>query len=230
MVHSCRRLVQSSSTLTLLVLLVLAATPRTQAAAIDPWGSYNRALDQRPLLTTSLTAATLMSISDVACQKFEISDKTTTTTTTTTQRFDQKRTLDVAITGFIWSAPIAHVWYTLLERVVPPFESKALGVLIRLVLESLIWSPLMVFGYLTCRSVLEGASPMERLRQKFTTALVASWKFWPPLSIINYALIPLPYRVLYINILSMLWNGYLTTLNAATTTCASTTEGKIRKE
>jgi len=39
------------------------------------------------------------------------------------------------------------------------------------------------------------------------------WRFWPLANIINFSMIPLEYRVLYVNCMSMLWNGYLSHAN-----------------
>lgn len=190
---------------TLLLLFFTLSAPKT--AALDPWSSYNQALERRPYLTSSLTAATLMSISDVGCQKFETNEEQK-------RSLDLKRTLHVAITGFFWSAPFAHTWYTGLEKLMPPIDSKALGVFIRLMLETFLWSPASVGGYLTCRTLLEGSNVLDKLRLKYKEALLAAWTFWPGVSIINYGLVPLQHRVLYVNCLSVVWNAYLTHLNA----------------
>ena len=37
----------------------------------------------------------------------------------------------------------------------------------------------------------------------------AGWKFWVPASCINFWLVPLRYRVLYMSTCGLLWTGYL---------------------
>jgi protein Mpv17 len=43
--------------------------------------------------------------------------------------------------------------------------------------------------------------------------VLGAWKFWPAANIINFGMIPLEYRVLYSNVLSVFWTGYLTIVN-----------------
>lgn len=181
------------------------------ASGASPWALYQSSLHQRPLLTKTITAASIMSISDIASQSI-VKDK---------ECLDWKRVAQVATTGFIWSAPLAHYWYGTLEKVVPHFmdssKNKTLGVMVRLVLESMLFSPLAVAGYLILRTLFEGqglGQVKDKLRTKWKTALLASWKFWNIASVANYAIVPLPFRVLYVNSLSLLWNGYMTYLNS----------------
>jgi protein Mpv17 len=66
---------------------------------------------------------------------------------------------------------------------------------------------------------LEGNSigeTQQRLQSKFTDALTASWQFWPIANVLNFAFVPVQFRVLYNNSLSLLWNGYLSHLNGTT--------------
>jgi len=56
------------------------------------------------------------------------------------QKFDFKRTFDVAVTGFVWSAPISHCWFALLERIVT-VENKVVGLALRILLDATFFSP-----------------------------------------------------------------------------------------
>jgi hypothetical protein len=74
-----------------------------------------------------------------------------------------------------------------------------------------------VAGYFTWRTLLEGSGVdalAEKLRTKWMGALVASWRFWPAVNIFNFAFIPVHFRVLYVNCLSLFWSGYLSHVNA----------------
>jgi len=132
---------------------------------------------------------------------------------------DWNRTLHVAITGMIFTGPIAHGWYQVLESIVT-IKHKALGLVARMILDAFIFSPIAVGGYFTVRTVLE-AKPdeivdqlYEKLSRKYWDALEASWKFWPVANIVNFSLVSVPFRVLYNNLLSIFWNTYLTHLNS----------------
>lgn len=132
---------------------------------------------------------------------------------------DWRRTGQVAVTGFVFTGPIAHTWYQILESVVT-IKHRALGVAVRLLLDAFVFSPIAVGGYFCVRTLLESPPEvvMERLSLKLSLkywgAVQASWTFWPAVNVINFSLVPVPFRVLYNNGLSIFWNTYLTHLNS----------------
>jgi len=152
-------------------------------------------------------------------------------------QYDKSRTLQVGLTGLTFAGPISHAWYGILESTVARFSlmltaapTGASLVLLKLVLDALVFSPVAVAGYFVWRTLLEHAPQMLRLStQKHTTsildqlqwklehkwwpALQASWSFWPFANVINFGLVALPYRVLYNNCLSVGWNAYLSSFN-----------------
>lgn len=133
-------------------------------------------------------------------------------------QYNFHRTLHVGLTGLTFSGPISHAWYALLEVAVTRLSfatgSAVLTLATKLVLDALVFSPLAVTGYFCWRSVLEGTNASWKLQYKWWTALRASWSFWPVANVVNFSLVPLPYRVLYNNSLSVVWNAYLSNLNA----------------
>lgn len=212
------------------------------------WGLYKDALSRHPLLTKATTASILMSVSDILCQELEehllppLEEKsaglddwaTNSTAESVFPKHDWERTLHVGITGFTFSGPITHFWYQLLERFVALLgvencSDEGVGaattvLLCKLVLDALVFSPLAVAGYFCWRSVLEHkighrfSNIPTKLKEKWASALVASWSFWPLANIFNFSFVPLEYRVLYNNSLSIIWNAYLSNVNSRPTT------------
>ena len=86
-----------------------------------------------------------------------------------------------------------------------------------MILDAAVFSPVAVAGYFTWRSALDGGD-LEAIRQKLDSkvkgAIMASWQFWPIANVVNFGFVPVPFRVLYNNSLSVLWNGYLSHVNA----------------
>jgi len=202
------------------------------------WAWYKSMLTSRPLLTKATTSAVIMSLSDGLCQRFEIdmhqeiirkhgananlqagcpayvtapaspSDKLL--------RYDWTRTSLMAVTGFTWSGPISHIWYQLLELMVKT-KHVVWGMLFRLVLDAAIFSPIAVAGYFVWRTALEGKGVdaiVDKLQTKWKGAVQASWSFWPAANVVNFGMVPVPFRVLFNNSLSLLWNGYLSHVNS----------------
>ncbi|CAB9515336.1 Protein Mpv17 [Seminavis robusta] len=196
------------------------------------WHFYKQALTRHPLLVKATTAATLMSISDVLVQAYEQQSGDTSLSTcnresvpTTSsnglllililQANNWLRTLHVGVTGLIFSGPITHAWYGILERLVErlPLKSSVSTLATKLLLDAILFSPIAVAGYFIWRSVLEGSHVGQKLQRKWFSSLQASWSFWPLANTLNFAFVPLPYRVLYNNALSLLWNAYLSNAN-----------------
>jgi hypothetical protein len=43
---------------------------------------------------------------------------------------------------------------------------------------------------------------------------LSAWRFWPLANSVNFWFVPLQFRVLYMNVLALLWSGYLTYVNS----------------
>ena len=87
--------------------------PNAAAAATGAWTWYKSMLVTQPLVTKSLTSSGIMSVSDVMCQ--EVVSKMNPDKDQPS-KLDYTRVLHVAITGSLWSGPITHYWYMVLER------------------------------------------------------------------------------------------------------------------
>jgi protein Mpv17 len=207
------------------------------------WQVYKRYLSSHPLLTKATTSSVLMSLSDTTCQRYEIlqarrivaesgielgipdADVNLQDGCPTNVGFkgsnekqlkhDWVRTSHLAVTGFTYSGPIGHLWYSLLERLITT-QHVYMGLAARMTLDAFVFSPLAVAGYFVWRSALEGKDWQgitEKLRVKWKHATLASWQFWPAVNAINFSFVPLQFRVLYNNCLGLLWNGYLSRIN-----------------
>lgn len=146
----------------------------------------------------------------------------TVTADDTLLNYNVQRTLHVGVTGLCWAGPISHGWYKLLESMVR-MRHPLLGWSVRMLLDAVLFSPVAIAGYFGTRTVLElFPSNVSKLydtlaltfQHKFVKALQASWSFWPLANAFNFALVPVPFRVLYNNALSVFWNTYLTHLNS----------------
>lgn len=214
------------------------ATP-VDALSIAPvasgaWSWYKSMLVTKPILTKSLTSSCIMSISDVMCQEVVSkaqskpavglkSDVKELNTRSSESKLDTKRVMDVAITGLVWSGPITHYWYIILEKIYEEIaktaniQTPAIGLFVRLMLDALIFSSVTITGYFTIRSMLEGsgmAGAKKKIETRFFTTLFGAWRFWPIANAVNFWFVPMQFRVLYMNILSLFWTGWLTYINS----------------
>jgi len=232
---------RTCSKLLLLLLLLFVLDTSHASTCRAAWRWYKSCLRQRPLLTKSSTSSVIMAVSDVLCQRLERSrahddddddddnvlpgregssspgdESGGPRSRSGRANNDWRRTGHVAVTGFTMSGPISHGWYALLEAVVS-IQDRRLGVAARMVLDAFVFSPVTVAAYFIWRAVLEGEGPggiATKLRANWTDALAASLTFWPLANIINFGFVPVELRVLYNNMLSLFWTGYLSHMNA----------------
>lgn len=52
-------------------------------------------------------------------------------------------------------------------------------------------------------AILEGSDPMEKLRSSFVPSYKANLTIWPMVQGVNFAIVPLEYRVLVVNLVSL---------------------------
>jgi len=214
-------------TIMVLVAMTFISSPQTceglqmaPAAASGAWTLYKSMLATQPLVTKSLTSSCIMSASDVLCQKVV---SKATPVEERPSKLDLTRVLHVGITGALWSGPITHYWYIILERmyaqiaIIANVQSPIVGLIIKLILDSTIFSTVTIAGYFTMRSILEGTGfkgANEKLKTRFFSTLFGAWKFWPIANAFNFQFVPMQYRVLYMNVLSLFWTGWLTHVNS----------------
>mmetsp|Transcript_11905 Transcript_11905/g.20675 ORF Transcript_11905/g.20675 Transcript_11905/m.20675 type:complete len:240 (-) Transcript_11905:220-939(-) len=179
------------------------------------WDFYTTALIQKPLLTKSLTSCGTNAFSDALCQKLVVGFNATEGVG---PKMDVERFAHAAVTGIVWSGPVTHYWYNLLfGKITAPIKDPIVGLIVRIFLDAIIFSPVTVSGYFAIRSILEGsgfAGVKEKLTTRLFTTVVGAWKFWPAVNVINFSIVPIPFRVLYMNVLSVFWSGYLTFVNS----------------
>ena len=137
------------------------------------------------------------------------------------RQHDWERTAHLGITGALYSGPLSHAWYQLLEQMmrrVPSFLVPYGGIALRMLLDAFLFSPVAVAGYFTVRSILEGKSwpaLRHKLQNKWSAAVVASWSFWPVANLISFGVVPLELRVLWGNFMGLFWSAYLNFVNNA---------------
>ena len=133
-------------------------------AASGAWTWYKSMLLTKPLITKSLTSSCIMSISDVMCQGVVAKSKLVNRTMdanpdkelVSSPKLDTRRVLDVAITGAVWSGPITHYWYIILEKMYGVIATAAniqrpeIGLIVKLILDSIIFSSVTITGTYVC--------------------------------------------------------------------------------
>jgi hypothetical protein len=72
---------------------------------------------------------------------------------------------------------------------------------------SSIWQLEHVMG--DAPSEVANQSILTRLKETLPHVIVANWMVWGPVQLINFRFVPQPMQVLFANMISLVWNAYL---------------------
>ncbi|OIW26008.1 hypothetical protein CONLIGDRAFT_515878 [Coniochaeta ligniaria NRRL 30616] len=168
-------------------------------------GWYQARLAARPLLTQSITSAVLFAVGDVTAQQL-VEKKGF-------ENHDLARTGRMALYGGTIFGPAATTWFGFLQRNVN-LRTTNRTILARVALDQGVFAPTFIGVFLSSMAVLEGTSPQEKLEKSYTPALLTNYMIWPFVQLVNFKFVPLHHRVLFVNVISIGWNCYLSYLNS----------------
>jgi len=176
---------------------------------------YQNAVDLAPLFTMAATSLVAYLVGDLVAQLVEGRRRP--------KLLDLGRSSRNALLGFILHGPLVYGWILVLEG---PFAQQMQGsplwlsLGLKILLDQTIFSALINLLYASLNAILKDCSPSEaaeRARRLLVPAMVSSWRFWPAVQLISFSpLIPVDFKLLWIDTMEILWVAYLsTTANSA---------------
>eukprot|EP00794_Sanderia_malayensis_P000141 gene141-753_t len=121
----------------------------------------------------------------------------------------------MAVMGCTYYGPFMTFVYDHLDRFLPGTASKT--VLKKLAIDQFVLTTFGVCVFYVGISLLEGKSLKENfaeLKKKFIPTYAASFMVWPTAQVINFALVPTAYRVIYISTVAFFWTVLLSYLKS----------------
>ncbi|KKY39229.1 putative mpv17 pmp22 family protein [Diaporthe ampelina] len=167
---------------------------------------YQAKLAKRPLLTQVVTTAILFGTGDVIAQ--QAVDKKGL------EKHDLARTGRMVLYGGAVFGPAATTWYKFLAKNVN-LKSPNGTILARVALDQGVFAPVFIGVFLSSMATLEGNPVKEKLDKNYKTALTSNYMLWPFVQAVNFKVVPLEHRVLFVNVISIGWNCYLSYLNSS---------------
>ncbi|KAG8159977.1 hypothetical protein KVR01_010614 [Diaporthe batatas] len=167
---------------------------------------YQAKLVKRPLLTQVVTTAILFGTGDVIAQ--QAVDKKGL------DKHDLARTGRMVLYGGAVFGPAATTWYKFLAKNVN-LKSPNGTILARVALDQGVFAPVFIGVFLSSMATMEGNSVKEKLDKNYKTALTSNYMLWPFAQAVNFKVVPLEHRVLFVNVISIGWNCYLSYLNSS---------------
>ncbi|CAI9280019.1 unnamed protein product [Lactuca saligna] len=119
------------------------------------------------------------------------------------------RALRMASYGFLLYGPGSYVWYQYLDRCMP--KQTAQNVVIKVVLNQIVLGPCVIAVVFAWNNLWQGklAELPNKYQKDALKTLLFGFRFWIPVSVINFWAIPLQARVAFMSMNSIFWNFYL---------------------
>ncbi|XP_027433066.1 peroxisomal membrane protein 2 [Zalophus californianus] len=169
---------------------------------------YLRLLRLYPVLTKAATSGILSALGNFLAQLIVKKREKENS-----QKLDVIGPLRYAIYGFFFTGPLSHFFYLFMEHWIPS-EVPLAGVK-RLLLDRLLFAPAFLLLFFLAMNFLEGrdaAAVAVQIRRSFWPALRVNWQVWTPAQFVNINYVPLQFRVLFANLVSLFWYIYLASL------------------
>lgn len=219
----------SSPRLHLLLLLALGLlyVPPLQAIAaliIALLTGYDDLLYQYPLITKSITAATVIFCGDLLAQRFEaywFGPKSDKGRIQQQQKFrpDIHRACTLAAEGMFISGPLLHYAYDWMDTHVSFYGPDAtllqrtIETLIQVAIDIFVFDSVFTLTLMLTSAVLQRRTCQQiitELRTELIPAIYVSWLSaggMAPLQFLNFGIVPVQFRVLVTNFQDIIWSA-----------------------
>lgn len=159
------------------------------------------------LATNTITGGLLLSVGDMINQELERSRQDEVKKQK--NRYDWQRLGHMFFAGLIQGPP-QHYFYKKLDAVLPNRDWRSMCK--KIFLDQTVCSPVCIVLFFFGVGIFEKNNLTEiwtELRSKCWTIYTADWLVWPPNQFINFYFLPPAYRVIYINVVTTMYNVFL---------------------
>ncbi|KAH7720112.1 Mpv17 protein [Aphelenchoides avenae] len=161
----------------------------------------NRILPSRSFAIQVATAGALAATSDVAVQiLIEKKER---------HQYDIKRTARFALITSCLMAPIQYNWFKYLDRIhgkVIPTGVK------RMLIDQTFAAPILTTTFIFSLNFFQSRNvdyAAAQTRNLIVPVMITNYKIWPIVQTLNMSVVPLHYRVVFLQTVAIFWNMYL---------------------
>ncbi|CRL25848.1 Mpv17/PMP22 [Penicillium camemberti] len=132
---------------------------------------------------------------------------------------DWNRVLEFAVFGIV-SAPLISLWQRSLDETFPTQNSRINwpNVLLKLLLDQTIGLFVANVVFIICTTgarLQSGTLILQEVQARIFRILLAAWKIWPAVSLVNFLWVPWHSRVVVTSLVGFGWNIILSVLSSA---------------
>ncbi|OJJ29774.1 hypothetical protein ASPWEDRAFT_46531 [Aspergillus wentii DTO 134E9] len=165
---------------------------------------YRTQLARRPLLTQCITTASLFIAGDGLAQHvFEKNE----------EPHDFARTARMGVYGGAIFAPIASTWFKFLSTNINLSTSLRTGVA-RMATDQIFFAPIGISIFFASTSAMEGKDPVEKVKTSLLPTYKMNCMLWPFAQLMNFTVVPMQHRLLFVNVVNLGWSGVLSSMSA----------------
>lgn len=167
---------------------------------LDNWDGYMDVLTLHPIMVKAITSGSVYTLGDTVAQLYEGK---------TLGEIDRGRVARSAAAGFIGHGPLSHLWYGVSEGFFDWLGWEGWWTTFpKITVDQLVWSPI----WNGCYIFLLGAMKREALGEIVGTVKSTSFslitsglKLWPLAHVVTYGFIPVENRLLWVDLVEILW-------------------------
>ena len=189
--------------------------------------AYNRLLTNRPIVTKTASAAVLGVGGDALAQAIEHRNGSgkssdggagdscgSSSGSSSTGWYDAERGIAFSSLATFWNGPFMHYYFELMNRRLPAAGLRGLlskTAITQVLLNPVVYLPLF-FGWTAVARGLTVEQATGKARAEYWPALQATWGFFTPVNLINFALVPVPHQNTFNAVASIVYNTILSLL------------------
>ncbi|GLI61478.1 hypothetical protein VaNZ11_003875 [Volvox africanus] len=191
---------------------------------------YNRWLQESPLTCKVVTGNLFTVTGDMLAQLGlcgghdghggEAADgacATPSTASNNRRKVDWMRTGRLCLETSAFGTPLAHWWFNLLDsRIMPDNPHSPAAVLTKMLADQVLFAPLGLLMFFAVIKCLEGRPRdlPQTLQSSYLKTLLGGYLLWPLAGILNFALLPNEYRLLFNNCVNIIWTCFLSIMSS----------------
>eukprot|EP01041_Mallomonas_annulata_P001950 gene1950-3786_t len=158
----------------------------------------------------------------------------------TPKPFDFRRLLVFVTVAAFYIAPVIHLWFGYLDSL--PFLVGMGGIkksLVMMILDQTFGAVVVNLFFFVAFEIAQRLYPpynthskslfqacVDNCKSSMWITLIANWKCWPIINFVNFLYIPVEYRVLFSNVISIFWNMFLSSVANRNTSSGKDTDFK----